>query len=61
MAIASTAATGILGFSARVQVKKSNVDNVVKMFWGLFIGTVAAILLATVIPSAILKRAFGVV
>ena len=65
IAIATTAAaSAVLGFfSARVQIKKDNADlkAVKSMSLGLFIGTVAAILLATVIPSAILKKAFGVV
>lgn len=65
MAIASTAmATGILGFfSAKVQIKKKNIDTdgIKKMSLGLLLGTISAILLATVIPSAILKKMFGIV
>jgi len=65
MAIASTAmASGLLGlFSARVQIKKNNIDKngIKKMVPGLLTGTILAILLASVIPSAILKKAFGIV
>jgi uncharacterized membrane protein YfcA len=65
MAIATTAmASGVLGFfSARVQIKKKNTDNhgIKQMSLGLFIGAVTAILLATLIPSEVLKKAFGIV
>ena len=65
MAIATTAlSSAVLGlFSARVQIKQHNmsISAVRQMAPGLLIGTIIAISVATLIPSTILKHAFGLV
>lgn len=65
MAIATTAAaSAILGFfSARVQWKAQNIDfhAAKKVSIGIAVGTMTAVLLLNVVPSAFLKHLFGVV
>ncbi len=65
VAVGTTAFTsGILGAVAAYQQYKSghlNIDIIKKMIPGLFIGTILAVLLLNIIPSAALKQMFGVV
>ena len=65
IAVATTAAvSSILGiFSSREQWRHGNIDLVTikKMLLGLSLGTLTAVLCLNVIPSAVLKKLFGVV
>ena len=65
IAVATTAATtGALGiFPVYVQSKLKHIDYsiVKKCFMGILCGTVLAVLLLNVLPSALLKRLFGII
>jgi len=63
VAVATTAATsGILGLlPTRIQLREGNVDKELlkRLFLGLSIGTILAVILLNVVPSAFLKHFFG--